>query len=92
MHSTPISEIAAHVAGLAVGVGAYYAAAVFTHDPVIRVSVGVAASVLSNVIIGSIINFLLKDFVALIVVRPISAYLGAKLLEFTTAYLSGAAH
>lgn len=84
MHSTPFSEIAAHVCGFVVGITAFAASGAFTHDHKLRLRIGVVASVLTNALIGGHINVLMRDFVGLILIRPISAYLGAKLLEHVT--------
>ncbi len=84
MHSTPFSEVAAHVCGLVAGLAAYAASSAFTHDHKIRIRVGIIASVITNAIIGGHINILMRDFVGLILVRPVSAFLGAKLLEYVT--------
>jgi hypothetical protein len=84
LHSSPFAEVAAHVCGLAAGIAAYAASGIVTHDHKIRIRVGIVASVMVNAIIGGKINLVMRDFVSLIVVRPISAFLGAKLLEYAT--------
>ena len=79
-HSTPISEPVAIGLGVVTGLVSYACAAVFTADHEIRLWAGYAAAVLVNLLIGAKINLVMLDILALIVVRPFSAYAAAKLL------------
>jgi hypothetical protein len=88
-HSTPISEPVAHVCGVVVGVAGYGACGLFTSDHNTRLWVGMVASALTNVAIGAKVNIVMLDFLALIVVRPVSAAAGAGLLAMLANALGG---
>jgi hypothetical protein len=79
-HSTPISEPIAHVCGIVVGLAAYAVSGIFSADHNTRLWAGMVASVVTNLAIGAKVNVVMLDFLALIVVRPISAAAGAELL------------
>jgi fatty acid-binding protein DegV len=88
MHSSVLAEPIAHVCGLIVGIGVFYAAGTVTSDMRTRIKAGMIASSVTNLIIGGHINVLAKDFISLIFLRPISAYAGAKLFEFVGQAMS----
>jgi hypothetical protein len=88
-HSTPISEPVAHVCGVVVGLIGYAVCGIFTADHETRLWTGMVASVLTNLAIGAKINVVMLDFLALIVVRPISAAAGAGILALLANSMGG---
>jgi hypothetical protein len=91
MHSSILAEPLAHICGMAIGIGVYYAAGFVTQDIRARIKAGMIASSFCNLIVGGHINLLAKDFISLLLLRPISAYAGAKLFEIVGESL-GAPH
>jgi|HubBroStandDraft_4_1064222.scaffolds.fasta_scaffold405578_1 hypothetical protein len=87
-HSTPISEPAAQVCGLVVGLVSYGLSGMVTADHNTRLWIGMVASALSNLAVGAKINVLTLDFLALVVVRPISAAAGAGMLAMIANAIS----
>jgi hypothetical protein len=81
LHSSVLAEPAAHICGLILGIGAFYAAGAITSNVHTRIKAGMITSGICNLIIGGHINILAKDFISLIFLRPFSAYGGAKLFE-----------
>jgi hypothetical protein len=88
-HSTPISEPIAHVCGIVVGLVVYAVSGIFSADHDTRLWAGMVASVVTNLAIGAKVNVVMLDFLALIIVRPISAAAGAGLLAMLANSLGG---
>jgi len=88
-HSTPISEPVAHVCGILVGLTGYAVSGLFTADHNARLWTGMVSSALVNVVIGAKVNVMMLDFLALIIVRLVSAVAGAGLLAVAANHLIG---
>jgi hypothetical protein len=87
-HSMIISEPIAQICGLISGLVTYGAMGLLTTDHDVRLWSGMVVSVLFNLAIGAKINLFLLDLLALIVVRPLSAAAGARLLAVVANALS----
>ena len=79
-HSTPVSEPSAIGFGVIAGLLAYACAGAVTLDHEVRLWAGYVTAVLVNLIIGGKINLVMLDILALILVRPLSAFAAAKVL------------
>jgi hypothetical protein len=79
-HSTIVSEPVAHLSGLLVGLVTYALVHAVGASSDVSFMFGGTASVFVNLILGAKINIFLLDFMALLVVRPISAILAVKFL------------
>jgi len=88
-HSTLISEPAAQICGLVMGLITYGIASLVTADHNSRLWAAMVASVLTNLVIGAKINILTLDFLALIFVRPVSAAAGAGILALMAQRFAG---
>ena len=80
-HSSFVSEPAALLSGLLAGFAGYALAHLAGADPALEMSVATACSVLANVAVGAPINLVALDFLTLLVARPLSPILGAKILQ-----------
>ena len=89
LHSTPVSEPVAHFLGLISGLVGFGLAATVTNNHDYRMLVGGTMSVATNLLIGAKINFLMLDILALLLIRPISAWAGVKLLAVVANVLIG---
>jgi hypothetical protein len=79
-HSLPLSEPVAQLLGFAAGLLSYAVAGFATHDHNTRLWAALLASMLTNVVIGAKINLALLDLLSAVIVRPISAGVGAAAL------------
>lgn len=85
-HSTVISEPLAQAGGLVAGLTGYAVTGFVTQDHNAKLFAGCISAGIFNLLIGAPINFALMDVLALVVARPLSAVVSAKL----TAVVLGA--
>lgn len=79
-HSIVVSEPVALTTGVAMGIVGYVLAGLFGCNHDLQVSWAVLTSVLTNIGTGAPINAIALDALSLIIVRPASGYLMAKVV------------
>lgn len=80
-HSLPVSEPPALIIGLLAGLLGYAMALAAGADQAMQMWVAIMCSVVANLAIGAPINLVALDILGFLIVRPLSPWVGAKLLS-----------